>query len=154
MANFVEAAQAGFQSGQAQAQPNALGQFVKGMLAQHQKKKETSQAFQQEIGLSIAKEGIKSMFSNKVSDKNKFLKQLWTQAGADVFKELGGSLFAGLKKNKEQFPKLRKKRFKELATSFGVGGDLKIPGEIDTEGLAIPEPEQDIDNIDIIDFNF
>lgn len=154
--NLVGAAQAGLQTGREQAKTNPLGIFIKGMLAQQQKKQLLQQTFKQQAGLTIFKEGIKNLFGDKVSEKQKFLKQLWNQAGQDAFKESGGSFFVGLnEKKKAAFVNLRKQRFKQLTTAFDIGGDIAIPGEEETSKLTPnPEPEEDVDNIDIFDVNF
>lgn len=177
LANFEQAAQLGFSSGKGQAQVNPLGSFVKGLLAERQKREASQQELtsavtkiglgeimkqniQSRSPLNIAKTNLyqakadKAMFGDTtgISDVQKFKRQVWSQASADAFKESGGGLFAGIGKGKATFVRRRKEIYDELLIRMGVidgslPEDIPDPDDIDINDLGEDNEFNEVDSL-------
>ena len=158
MADLVRAAALGFESSQT-PRVNALGQFIKNMLAMHQQKEvigaqaigemgvakykqgleEASPLFQKKLGLIEAQtEVYKARATTKgISDIQKFKLQVWKQADAEAFKEAGGSLMVGIGTKKEIYKQRRKQLYEQYLKEF----DISDLGEPNIMGSIIPQEE-------------
>ncbi len=155
---------------------NPLGQFIKTMLADWQQRRALQTEISSRAGLEVFKSGLEEQTQitkekreqespfykakteatlalatqrekgKGVSDIQKFKLQVYKQADAEAFKEMGGSLMVGIGTKKELYKQRRKELYEQYLKQFDIT-DLSEP-TISGGGIESIIPQEETELID------